>query len=109
MQAELGHSQEVPGSAFTNAQTFFVGTVQPKLCKIVDSHGLEAILLESDKPAVFYQDREKVELHYLQAAQIRNVQKVQGEKLVYTEENQMCLGKLDSLGKLQLSRVLFKK
>ena len=68
-----------------------------------------AVVGTCDKPIVFFQSKDKVEMQYLASGQISKLQQF-GGKLVYLDSrHELQIGQLDDLQKLQTQRMHFKK
>ena len=65
---------------FWGAQVSYVGTVLPKLQRIKTESGAKAIIASCDRPVVFYEADETVEMHYLAQKLIRNVAYVEAPR-----------------------------
>ena len=58
---------------FWGTQVSYVGTVHPKMKRIRTDYGKEAVIACCDRPVVFYEANESIEMHYLAYKQIRQV------------------------------------
>lgn len=58
---------------FWGAQLSYVGTIHPKMRKIATERGKEAIIACCDRPIVFYEADESIEMHYLAFSRIREI------------------------------------
>jgi len=50
-----------------------VGTIHPKMRKIKTEEGKEAVIACCDRPVVFYEANESIEMHYLAFTHIREI------------------------------------
>ena len=90
----------------------YVGTVLPKLGKIMTDKG-DAVIACCDRPVVFYEVNESIEMHYLAFQHVRNVACLRFENsspIILYEDSQgiLHLSENDSLRKLQIQRMMFK-
>ena len=109
---------------FWGAQVSYVSTVTPKLRKIRNDSQSEAVIACCDRPVVFYEANETIEMHYLAFRQIRNIACVivegnDGDEtttstseralLLYEDDKGVLhLSENDSLRRLQVQRMAFK-
>lgn len=100
---------------FWGAHVSYVATVLPKLRKIRTDEHNEAVIACSDRPVVFYEENETIEMHYLAYRQIKNigcvvVEGCEGQQdsparvlLLYEDERGVLhLSENDSLRRLQV-------
>ena len=89
---------------FWGVNVCYVGTVLPKLSKIMTDKG-EAVIACCDKPVVFYEVNDSLEMHYLAFNHIRNVACLtfdSGSPIILYEDQSgvLHLSENDSLKKL---------
>lgn len=108
-QLGLNVKQPVFENAFHSAQVYYVGTTLPKMSKVHHTQQEEAVIAACDKPVVFYQAKELIEMQYLACSSIQSVQSVMGNLVYENEKNELVIGRLNGLQRLQMHRMLFKK
>jgi hypothetical protein len=58
----LGISKPTTEHAFHSPQVYYVGTILPKMSKIVLKNKEEAVIGACDKPVVFYKAKDLIEM-----------------------------------------------
>jgi hypothetical protein len=69
IQDESGITEDAIGPIW-GAQVCYVGTVHPKMARLETEQGT-AIIACCDRPVVFYEANDNIEMHYLAFKQIR--------------------------------------
>ena len=102
---------------FWGAQLSYVGTIHPKMRKIKTDQGKEAVIACSDRPVVFYEADESIEMHYLAFTHIREIAYLAASSedgserpfLLYEDKRGVLhLSENDNLRRLQVQRMVFK-
>lgn len=104
------------GGPFWGAQLSYVGTIHPKMRKIATDRGKEAVIACCDRPIVFYESDESIEMHYLAFARIREIGLLNAKGLdearpflLYEDKKGILhLSENDNLRRLQVQRMVFK-
>ena len=99
------------------AQICYVSTVHPKMTRVETEQGT-AIIACCDKPVVFYEANESIEMHYLAFNQIRQISHIFPSRdkdastqplLLYEDKNGMVhFCENDGLRRLEAQRMMFK-
>ena len=83
----------------------------------MDSSNTEAVIACSDRPVVFYEANDSIEMHYLAYRQIRDIACIttssaeghRSQLMLYEDERGVLhLSENDSLRRLQIQRMVFK-
>ena len=99
------------------AQICYVSTVHPKMTRVETEQGT-AIIACCDRPVVFYEANESIEMHYLAFNQIRQISHIYPSRdkdastqplLLYEDKNGMVhFCENDGLRRLEAQRMMFK-
>ena len=99
---------------FWGAQVSYVGTIHPKMRRIRTDQNKEAVIACCDRPVVFYELDESIEMHYLAYRHIREIAYLTVAEnrrplLLYEDDRGVLhLSENDNLRRLQVQRMAFK-